>query len=672
MSSAALLCLLTMSRFLGLIFAALMGLGLPVQATSLTAQTLHHNLLPSLTYLEDPSGRLTLAEVIARDAHFQAWMGGGSKLNAGFTPSAYWVKLTLQREAGVPSDWLMEVDNPRLHELDFFGPAGEVIRTGSDRSVQSRPFFDRFFVFPIRLTDQPQTYYIRATSRYALTLPLSLWLPDAYQGQQLRFHALQFLYYGGLVVLAIYGLVIFLGIRDSRFAIYSAYIVTAGLGVFSSNGYGRLFLWPDHARFDEIAQSCFLSLTAFFAVWFARRLIQPDERQWLGKSLMLSQLVFGLTFVLTLLQLVYPHLLLVTNQVLMINSMVMGLLVTLAGFKAYSQQQSGIRFFLAGWIVLWLGVCVAALRAFGWLPTIGLTSYAVQITTAVEMVLVALALGELLREEHQAYTASQAQALAANRALLEMSQASEGKLRQAVRERTEQLEHSLREEKNLREQYVRIGSMISHEFRTPLSIIHSQATLMRKEYDKGIDHVRKRLEAIGAASQRLKVMFDKWLYSDSLNETLESLEFRCLDLEPWVHRQLGSHQHLLTRHKLDLILSSAVPPVMADEYHLDLVLSNLIDNAAKYAPADSTISIGLRQKPGFTGLAVTDQGPGIAEEVQDKVFREFFRVKHESQVRGVGLGLSIVQRIVRAHGGHVELISTPGHGATFCVWLPCA
>ena len=104
LSYSGLPCLSIMSRLLGLIFVALMALGVSVQATSLTVQTRHLNLLPSLTYLEDHSGRLTLAEVIARDAQFQAWMGGGSKLNAGFTPSAYRVKLTLQREAGVPTD----------------------------------------------------------------------------------------------------------------------------------------------------------------------------------------------------------------------------------------------------------------------------------------------------------------------------------------------------------------------------------------------------------------------------------------------------------------------------------------------------------------------------------------------------------------------------------------
>lgn len=645
-------------------------LGMTSKAATPSAQTQQLNLLPFVSYLEDPMGRLTLDEVRARDAQFQPWTAGGSKFNVGFTDSAYWIKLSLRREASAPEVWLLEVDYPRLQQLDFHGPGGEVIHTGSERALESRPVFDRFFAFPLRLTALEQSYYIRATSHYALTVPLTLWQPEAYREHQLRFHALQFLYYGGLVVLAIYGLVIFLGIRDTRFAIYSAYIVTAGLGVLASNGYGRIFLWPDQPQFDEIAQSCFLSLTAFFAVWFARRLIRTDENTWLGKALWLSQMVFIITFTLTLLQLVYPQLLLLTNQVLMINSMVMGLLVALGGIKGYAQRRSGLRFFLGGWIVLWLGVCVAALRAFGWLPTNGLTSYAVQITTAIEMLLVALALGELLREEHRAYTASQSQALAANRALLELSQASEEKLRQAVRERTEQLEHSLQEEKTLREQYVRIGSMISHEFRTPLSIIHSQAMLMRKEYQRGIDQVIKRLDAIGGAAQRLKVMFDKWLYNDSLNDTLESMDFKPLEIVPWIHAQLEANQQLLTQHTIHLTLGSQVKTVTGDEYHLNLALSNLIDNAAKYAPANSTITIELREKTGFVGVAVIDQGPGIPRELQDKVFREFFRVAPESHVSGVGLGLTIVQRIVKAHGGHVELTSAPGCGATFCVWLP--
>jgi len=643
---------------------------LAVNAAVLTGDIQSLNLSASAEYLEDTTGTLTLEDVQSGSHAFRSWTELGTHLNFGFTSSAYWIRIPLQRVDNAQADWLLNVSYSNLQHLDFHAPGQPAVRTGSERPLNSRPFYDRHFVFPLHVDTEKSHYYIRATSRYALTVPLVLWEPNAYRAQQHHFDALQFLYFGGFFVLTLFGLVIYLGIRSSLFAIYSAYTSSAGFGILSGNGYGRLFLWPNWSLFDEVSQSLFLSLTAFCAAWFARRLTRLRLESWLGKCLLVSQVLFGLVLVLTLLQLKLPFLLRPANQILMINGVVLGLLVTLAGLHGLKQKISGVRFFLAGWIVLWIGACVATLRAFGWVPSTGLTSYAVQITMAVDTLLVALALGDLLREEHKAYVTTQQKALEANQSLLEMSQASEEKLKQAVRERTEQLEASLEQEKHLREQYVRIGSMISHEFRTPLSIIQGQASLMRKEYENGIDEIKKRLEAIGGATDRLKVMFDKWLYSDALNETLEMLDLKPLDLDVWLQELLETHTHLLPNHKVDLKIGMESVIILADEYHLDLAISNLIDNATKYAPAQSTITIESRSKPGFVGLAVMDQGPGIPLEAQDKVFKEFFRVAPESQIRGVGLGLSIVQRIVQAHKGHVTLDSTPGQGATFCIWLP--
>lgn len=639
-------------------------------AAILTGDVQSLDLSASAEYLEDPTGTLTLEDVQSGTHAFRSWMEPGTHLNFGFTSSAYWIRIPLQRVDSAQSHWLLSVSYSHLQSLDFHAPGQPAVQTGSERPLDSRPFYDRHFVFPLHVDTEKSHYYIRATSRYALTVPLVLWEPNAYRAQQHRFDALQFLYFGGFFVLTLFGLAIYLGIRNSLFAIYSAYTSSAGVGILSGNGYGRLYLWPNWPLFDEVSQSLFLSLTAFCAAWFARRLTRLSMESWLGKCLLLSQILFGLVFVLTLLQLKLPFLLRPANQILMINGVVLGLLVTLAGWHGLKQKISGVRFFLACWIVLWIGACVATLRAFGWVPSTGLTSYAVQITMAVDTLLVALALGDLLREEHKAYVATQQKALEANQSLLEMSQASEEKLKQAVRERTEQLQASLEQEKHLREQYVRIGSMISHEFRTPLSIIQGQASLMRKEYENGIDEVKKRLEAIGGATDRLKVMFDKWLYSDALNETLEKLDLKPLDLDVWLQELLETHTHLLPNHQVNLKIGMESVIVLADEYHLDLAISNLIDNATKYAPGQSTITIESRSTPGFVGIAVTDQGPGIPLEAQDKVFKEFFRVAPESQIRGVGLGLSIVQRIVRAHKGHVTLDSRPGQGATFCIWIP--
>lgn len=643
-------------------------------AELLSPESTQVNLLSSVEFLEDPSGTLSLEDVQGMDQNFRAWTRGGTELNFGITPSAYWIRVPLQRREAAPKDWLLVVNYVKISELDFYPPTGDPIHTGSNRALNTRPYFDRFFVLPLEIKTQSSAIYLRVTSRYSLTVPMTLWQPDFYRKQQQHFQSLQFMYYGGLIVLALFGLAIFLTLKDTRFLIYCAYIVTTGIGVFASNGFGRQLLWPDAIAFDEISQSMFLSLGAFFVVWLARKLVLlSTERSWLTKGMQLSQSLFLLTCLLSVLQIAFPVFLRPANQLLMLNSLAMGGLITVASIRAYLQRRQGIRFFLTGWLVLWVGTSIAALRMFGWIPSNGFTSYAVQLSTVVEMLLMALALGELLRIEHLAYEDAQKQILIANQALLENTRTSEENLKRAVSERTEQLETSLKTEKSLREQYVSFGSMISHEFRTPLSVIQSQASLMRKEHERGIEQIAKRLGAISSAAQRLTVMFDKWLYSnDAITQTLEMLELKPLELQPWLQTLINTNSHLFLNHPVTLLLHPQVNRVLADEYHLGVVMTNLIDNAAKYSPINSAITIETLLKDDLVGIAVKDEGIGIPLEAQDKVFDAFFRVAPENSIRGVGLGLAIVQRIAHAHGGYVELSTIPEHGSTFCVWLPMA
>lgn len=640
------------------------------QAALLTADAKVVNLLHSAHFLEDPTGQLSLEDVRKRRSDFRPWLAGGTEANFGFTSSAYWVRISLQRVPATNPDWLLEIKYPKIFDLQFYPPQGQGIFTGSSKALSSRPYFDRFFTFPIDVSTEPGDYYIRATSYYALTLPISVWQPGHYRYEQQQFQLLQFSYYGGLFVLALYGLVIFLTSADRRFLTYSAFIVTTGLGVFAGNGYGRQLFWPDALFFDEISQNTFLSLAAFFGVLFARSLLQlTSKAHLLSKGLWLSQYAFLLIFCLTLLSLFFSSLMRPVNILLMVNALLMGVLVSAACALVYSQRQQGIRFFLFGWLILWLGITTASLRAFGLIPSNPITAYAVQIASVFEVLLMALTLGELLKLENKARLRAQEEALEANQSLLKMTRASEENLKLAVDQRTAQLERSLTKEKNLREQYVRFGSLISHEFRTPLSIIQSQASLLRKEHQNGIDHVTKRIEAIASATKRITIMFEKWLTSDGITPTMEALELKKLELGPWLNTLINTSTHLWMNHRIEVRLNPQVKEVLADEYHLGLALTNLIDNAAKYSALGSIICIETREKTGRLGIAVIDQGSGIPDELQSKVFSEFFRISPESHIRGVGLGLSIVQRIADAHGGDVELTSQVGMGSDFCIWL---
>lgn len=646
--------------------------GLAAQGvTVLTPHDEEVSTLHGVRYLEDPLGRMGLDDVKALDAQFIPWPHDNSELNFGFTTSAYWIRIPLKRMASTSGRWLLEVHYAKLHSLDFYPPHGQAIHTGADKPLSTRPYFDRLFVFPIEVGLESSDFYLRATSRDALTIPLSVWQANAYQKEQQYLHAWQFLYYGGMFILAVYSLMIYLFLRDMRFLIYCAYIVCTGLGMFVSNGYARQMLWPDATALDDISQNVLFSLCGYFIIQLSSSLLlRADEDRWLAKGMRLASRAFLLMSLLMVCLWIYPEILGLGIQVLLLNAMVMGLLISTASWHAYRDKREGVRFFVFGWIGLWLGVCVATFRAFGLLPTNGWTSYALQLSTVIELLFIALALAEMLRLEHLTHLKNQANALTAKQALLTLSQGTQEMLKKAVDERTHQLTAALEAERKMREQYVRFGSMISHEFRTPLSIIQSQASLMRKEHELGVGLVTKGIEAIAGAADRLRVMFDKWLSREHIQLSMELLELKPIELSSWLEKLLQTLPHLLIKHEVTLQLDPNVNRILADEYHLSVALSNLIDNAAKYAPPGSIITLATRIKDGFIGIAVTDQGPGIAQEVQDKVFADFFRASPKSHIQGLGLGLAIVQRIVNAHGGHIELNSTLGDGCTFCLWLP--
>ena len=159
-------------------------------------------LLSGVQYLEDPSTELQLEDVKRMTQKFKDWSDWGTEINFGYTKSAYWVRIPLYRTHDAPNEWLLEMHYAKLSELDFYAPNAQPINTGSTRSVSSKPFFDRHFVFPIDLSEKNEYFYIRATSLYALSMPLQVWQPDKFRKNQFQSMILQFMYHGGLMVLA--------------------------------------------------------------------------------------------------------------------------------------------------------------------------------------------------------------------------------------------------------------------------------------------------------------------------------------------------------------------------------------------------------------------------------------------------------------------------------------
>jgi two-component system sensor histidine kinase SenX3 len=105
-----------------------------------------------------------------------------------------------------------------------------------------------------------------------------------------------------------------------------------------------------------------------------------------------------------------------------------------------------------------------------------------------------------------------------------------------------------------------------------------------------------------------------------------------------------------------------------------MALRNLVDNAVKYSPQSSTVRVSVTPRGAFVGIAVEDDGPGIPKDEQRTIFQKFARgsAARTLNVKGTGIGLTMADQIVRAHGGRLELDSEPGRGTRFTTFLPAA
>lgn len=641
-------------------------------ALTLTPDDLRVDLAPAVQVLEDPSGQWDIDTVQspAFADRFKAVEASGSALNFGFTPSTYWLRLRLQKKIAAPDHWLLEIPHTTLDLIDAYVPGHAPVLTGSLRPMSSRPFRERYFVFPVTLKGEEQTVYLRVRSSNALIVPLRLWQTNERLQSEGNAQLLQYLYYGALAALMLLHSLVSLSLRERRFMFYALYALPLGLGMLAGNGFGRVLLWPDAHDFDQIAQAFFFGLAGAMAVQFSRKFLLTRQH-WprMDRAMQLNMAVFVVVSILLLASQWWPLPVIWINQALFFSGVFMGLLMLRVNILAYAKGLSGVRHFALSWVLLSLGIFVASLHAFGWLPTTPMTAYAVQISTVGEMLLLSLALAEAVAAERLQREQAQSKALESANSYAQRLEEEVKQRTQELKDKAEQLANSLDNEQKVLAQYVRFGSMISHELRNPLAVIDSQIRLLHKEQQHGIEASPERFAAVTGAVGRMSRLFDQWLRSDWLGQSLQELTAHPLPLRPWLER-LVRDQYALGHHRIALRLTAPVDQVMADDHLLDIALNNLIENSVKYSEPGTFIELETRVREGHIGIAVRDQGPGIAPEHQKAIFQDFYRIQPEGRVHGIGLGLSIAQRIAQAHGGELTLESTPGQGCVFCIWLP--
>jgi diguanylate cyclase (GGDEF)-like protein len=391
---------------------------------------------PPVSYLEDRGGALSIDEVAVRRAEFTP--APTSSPSFGFTDSTYWFRLELSRVKDDRRTWFLEIGYPPLDSIELYwkrtgadGKAGfERIVAGDQIPFRSRTIHERQFVLPLVLPPgEARELFLRVRSAGAVTVPLTVLSDQELERTRGSDHLPYGLFFGTLMALALYNLLLFLSIRDVSYLYYVAYVVSAGLAFFGYNGLAFQFLWPDAVAWNQRAHVVFAFAALGFAFVFTRSFLSlAANSRLLNRMLAALAVVSGLFTLLS----IWPLSFWASARIFVAIALPGVVTVLASGLAAWRRGYQPARWFLLAWTALLVGLTAYLLRFLNVLPGNLFTIYGVQIGSGLEIVLLSIALADRInvmkREKEQAQAA-----------LLEASQRSERNLEALVQERVREV-----------------------------------------------------------------------------------------------------------------------------------------------------------------------------------------------------------------------------------------
>jgi two-component system sensor histidine kinase KdpD len=213
---------------------------------------------------------------------------------------------------------------------------------------------------------------------------------------------------------------------------------------------------------------------------------------------------------------------------------------------------------------------------------------------------------------------------------------------------------------------------VSHDLRTPLASIMASASSLQQDDVVWTQQERQDFaQAIVDQAQRLNRIVDNLLDMSRIEGGSLRPDKRWYDMAALVDEVLGRLRPLTAQHRVVAHVPDDLPAVALDYVEIDQVLSNLIENATKYAPPATEIQVAVERTNGEVRVAIDDRGPGVPRSAVPHLFDPFYRVAAGTpRPAGLGLGLAVAKGLVEAHGGRIWVENRPGGGARFAFTLP--
>ena len=430
---------------LALILASAAGNALAVPLPGAPGEV---NLGREVQVLEDP-GKLLRLEDVRREPLAAAFRPANTDpLNFGYSRSAWWLRFQLPGGNAPGTPLLLEVSFPSIDRIELFLPEtrpGHELRylkriAGDTLPWDAREIRHRNFVFRFDAPVAPGEHqvFLRVESQSVLTVPLSLWRPEAFAEHDRNVQLILGLFYGLALALVLYNLMLYFAVQDRVYLFYVLYSTVFGLFLFAFDGLAFEYLWPSSVWAANHAVAILLALALAFGAQFTRAFLRT--RPIAPRADLVMRGIIALAAVLAVVAAAGRPL--DYGGVLRVISVIGFVAAALAVYIAVRSVAAGYRparYFMLAWTGLVLFILIGALRNFALVPTTFVAIYGLHIGFALDVLLLSFALGDrinLLRREHGV---AQAEALAAHRLLLEATRESERELEARIAERTAEL-----------------------------------------------------------------------------------------------------------------------------------------------------------------------------------------------------------------------------------------
>jgi two-component system, sensor histidine kinase LadS len=553
-------------------------------------------------------------------------------LSPGYSHQAFWLRLELFNPSDATLERWLSIGHPRLEEVSFFEASGSVWQrrdSGLRTPLIGRPLAAVDFILPLRLAPgEKRVLMVRVLSRTSLDLTPLLWEPDAYRRASTQYVVIQSLGLGGLVVIALLSLLIWLRSKSRLYLYFAGTGMARVIYMASFTGLLPFFLWPESRPFDIRVIMLGAGGAILFYVPFVRGVVGEFRLNPWANGLLLSMGGVSALAMLWTFLVSYDAV-----RIMMLASTVDFISGTYLFFSAWRRGNGA-----AGYMVL---ANVLFLLIQGAVFTISLGGAGFN-QTAVSFYVWGSLLGAPL-------------------VLLGLTAHSED-----LRERllVAQAESAAR---------VAFLARMSHELRTPLDTILGTTQLLARS-PLGATFATG-LADIAQSGWRLLRMIDDILdYARGLAGNLAIVQAP-VNLSFFLH-SVGNNARLLASRNGNTFLlcdhGGKAANVCLDEGRLRQVLDNLLVNAARHT-CDGRVRLDCIQgecvSEGRVRLdfMVSDSGEGIAPEELESIFRPFERGGNTTRRggKGIGLGLAIARQLVEMMGGELSVTSTPGEGACF-------